>query len=284
MKSNEIRETPASPVTILRPARGLSGFNFQELFSFRELIYFMTWRDIKVRYKQTFLGAAWAILKPLLTMVVFSIFFGDLAKVPSDGVPYPIFSFAALVPWTLFSDAVSNGGRSLVQNRQMITKIYFPRIILPLSAVLGGVVDFLIAFVILVGMMFFYKMQLTLNALIIPLLLLLILIAALGIALWLAALNVQYRDIGYVTPFLTQFWLYITPIAYPASMVPEKWRLLYYLNPMTGVVEGFRWALLGTSQGTPGIQLLVSFGVAILFLITGMMYFRRMEATFADMV
>ena len=272
------------PVTILRPATGLGALNFRDLWLYRELIYFLTWRDLKVRYKQTLLGASWAILKPFMTMVVFSIFFGDLAKVPSDGVPYPIFSFAALVPWELFSNAISVAGRSLVQNRHMITKIYFPRVILPLSATLAGVVDFLIAFVILIGMLFYYKIPITIYMLTIPLFLLLALITSIGIGLWLAALNVQYRDIGYVTPFLTQFWLFITPIAYGASMVPQQWQFLYSLNPMTGVVEGFRWALLGTSQGAPGTQLAISFAVAITLLLTGFMYFRRMERTFADMV
>jgi len=272
------------PVTILRPATGWGALNFRDLWLYRELIYFLTWRDLKVRYKQTLLGASWAILKPFLTMVVFSIFFGDLANVPSDGMPYPIFSFAALVPWELFSNAISVAGRSLVQNRHMITKIYFPRVILPLSAALAGVVDFLIAFVILIGMLFYYRIPLTIYALTIPLFLLLALITSIGIGLWLSALNVQYRDIGYVTPFLTQFWLFITPIAYGASMVPEKWQFLYSLNPMTGVVEGFRWALLGTSQGAPGTQFAISFGVAILLLLTGFLYFRRMERTFADMV
>ncbi len=272
------------PVTILRPATGWGTFNFRDLWLYRELIYFLTWRDLKVRYKQTLLGAGWAILKPFMTMVVFSIFFGDLANVPSDGMPYPIFTFAALVPWELFSNAISVAGRSLVQNRHMITKIYFPRVILPLSATLAGVVDFLIAFVILLGMMFYYKIPLTIYALTIPLFLLLALITSIGIGLWLAALNVQYRDIGYVTPFLTQFWLFITPIAYGASMVPEKWQFLYSLNPMAGVVEGFRWALLRTSQGAPGTQLAISFVVAIVLFLTGFLYFRRMERTFADMV
>ena len=272
------------PVTILRPATGLGALNFRDLWLYRELIYFLTWRDLKVRYKQTLLGASWAILKPFMTMIVFSIFFGDLANVPSDGVPYPIFSFAALVPWELFSNAISVAGRSLVQNRHMITKIYFPRVILPLSATLAGVVDFLIAFVILIGMLFYYQIPITIYMLTIPLFLLLALITSIGIGLWLAALNVQYRDIGYVTPFLTQFWLFITPIAYGASMVPQQWQFLYSLNPMTGVVEGFRWALLGTSQGAPGTQLAISFAVAIALLLTGFMYFRRMERTFADMV
>ena len=272
------------PVTILQPAKGLGALNLHDLWLYRELIYFLTWRDLKVRYKQTLLGASWAILRPLLTMVVFSIFFGDLAKVPSDGVPYPIFSFAALVPWGLFSDAVGVAGRSLVQNRHMITKIYFPRVILPLSSILAGVVDFLIAFVILVGMMVYYKISPTVYVWTLPLFLLLALITSAGVGLWLAALNVQYRDIAYITPFLTQFWLFVTPIAYPASMVPAKWQLVYSLNPMAGVVEGFRWALLGTDQGAPGTQLIVSSVVAIVLLVSGMVYFRRMERNFADMV
>lgn len=244
----------------------------------------MTWRDLKVRYKQTLLGASWAVLKPFLNMVVFTIFFGGLAKVPSEGVPYPIFSFAALLPWELFSNALSISSRSLVQNRHMITKIYFPRVILPLSSTLSGVVDFLIAFVILLGMMVFYKIQPTWNLLALPAFLLLAIIAALGIGLWLSALNVLYRDIGYITPFLTQFWLFITPIVYPTSMIPEKWHLLYALNPMTGVVEGFRWAILGTAQGAPGLYLYVSIAVSIVLLISGMYYFKRMERHFSDLV
>jgi lipopolysaccharide transport system permease protein len=271
-------------VTILQPAKGLGALNLRDLWVYRELIYFMTWRDLKVRYKQTLLGASWAILRPFLTMVVFSIFFGDLAQVPSDGVPYPIFSFAALVPWGLFSDAVSVAGRSLVQNRHMITKIYFPRVILPLSSILAGVVDFLIAFVILGGMMVYYKIPPTVHVWTLPLFLLLALITSTGVGLWLAALNVQYRDVNYMTPFLTQFWLFVTPIAYPASMVPAKWQLIYSLNPMAGVVEGFRWALLGTDQGAPGPMLAVSSLVAVVLLVSGMVYFRRMERNFADMV
>jgi lipopolysaccharide transport system permease protein len=277
-------EKTEMPVTILQPARGLGALNLRDLWLYRELIYFMTWRDLKVRYKQTLLGASWAILRPLMTMVVFSIFFGDLAQVPSDGLPYPIFSFAALVPWGLFSDAVSVAGRSLVQNRHMITKVYFPRVILPLSSILAGVVDFLIAFVILVGMMIYYKIMPTVYIWTLPLFLLLALITSTGVGLWLAALNVQYRDVNYMTPFLTQFWLFVTPIAYPASMVPGKWQLVYSLNPMAGVVEGFRWALLGTEQGAPGMKLAVSTLVAVALLVSGMVYFRRMERNFADMV
>ena len=277
-------EKTEMPVTILQPARGLGALNLRDLWLYRELIYFMTWRDLKVRYKQTLLGASWAILRPLMTMVVFSIFFGDLAQVPSDGLPYPIFSFAALVPWGLFSDAVSVAGRSLVQNRHMITKVYFPRVILPLSSILAGVVDFLIAFVILVGMMIYYKIMPTVYIWTLPLFLLLALITSTGVGLWLAALNVQYRDVNYMTPFLTQFWLFVTPIAYPASMVPGKWQLVYSLNPMAGVVEGFRWALLGTEQGAPGMKLAVSTLVAVALLVSGMVYFRRKERNFAENV
>lgn len=274
----------AEALTILQPAKGLGALNLRDLWLYRELIYFMTWRDLKVRYKQTLLGAGWAILRPLMTMVVFSIFFGDLAQVPSDGLPYPIFSFAALVPWGLFSDAVSVAGRSLVQNRHMITKVYFPRVILPLSSILAGVVDFLIAFVILIGMMVFYKIAPTPQVWTLPLFLLLALVTSTGVGLWLAALNVQYRDVNYMTPFLTQFWLFVTPIAYPASMVPKQWQLIYSLNPMAGVVEGFRWALLGTEQGAPGPMLIVSSLVAVVLLVSGLVYFRRMERNFADMV
>ena len=284
MSITKLADKADRSITILEPAKGLGALNLRDLWLYRELIYFMTWRDLKVRYKQTLLGASWAILRPFLTMVVFSIFFGDLAQVPSDGVPYPIFSFAALVPWGLFSDAVSVAGRSLVQNRHMITKVYFPRVILPLSSILAGVVDFLIAFVILGGMMIYYRIPPTVNVWTLPLFLLLALVTSAGVGLWLAALNVQYRDVNYMTPFLTQFWLFVTPIAYPASMVPEKWQLIYSLNPMAGVVEGFRWALLGTEQGAPGAMLAVSSLVAVVLMVSGLIYFRRMERNFADMV
>jgi lipopolysaccharide transport system permease protein len=273
-----------TPVTYLKPPRGWAALNLRDLWLYRELVYFMTWRDLKVRYKQTLLGAFWAVLRPVLSMVVFSIFFGGLAKMPSDGVPYPIFSFTALLPWELFSTALSVASRSLVQNSHMITKVYFPRVILPLSSILAGLVDFGIAFLVLLGMMVFYKVTPTPAVWALPLFLILALITALGIGLWLSALNVLYRDVGYITPFLTQFWLFITPITYPASMIPEKWRIIYGLNPMTGVVEGFRWALLGVQASAPGPMLWVSVGVAIILLVSGMFYFRRMERLFADMV
>jgi len=269
--------------SIIKPSHGWAALNLRDLWLYRELIFFMTWRDLKVRYKQTLLGASWAILQPFLTMIVFSIFFGTLAKVPSDGVPYPIFSYTALIPWTLFSKALQDASRSLVANRHMITKVYFPRMILPLSSVMAGLVDFLIAFVVLLGMMWYYKISPTVNVWVLPLFLLLALITAVGVGLWLSALNVLFRDINYVLPFLTQFWMYLTPVAYPSSMIPTEWQVIYALNPMTGVVEGFRWALLGTGQ-PPGIMTLVSSIAAVVLLISGMFYFRRMERLFADMV
>jgi lipopolysaccharide transport system permease protein len=270
-------------LTIIKPSSGWAALNLRDLWLYRELILFMTWRDLKVRYKQTLLGASWAILQPFLTMVVFSIFFGNLANVPSDGVPYPIFSYTALIPWTLFSKALQDASRSLVASSHMITKIYFPRMILPLSSVLAGVVDFFIAFVVLIGMMIIYGIVPTSNIWTLPLFLLLALVTAVGVGFWLSALNVLYRDINYLLPFLTQFWMFLTPIAYPSSMVPQRFQALYALNPMTGVVEGFRWALLGTGQA-PGVMTLVSTLVSLTLLISGMFYFKRMERLFADMV
>jgi len=254
-------------VVILRPSHGWGSLNLEDLWAYRELIYFLTWRDLKVRYKQTVLGAAWAILQPFLSMVVFSVFFGGLLKVSSGNVPYPIFSYTALLPWGVFSKALTDAGRSLVMNRNMITKVYFPRLIVPLSSVLAGVVDFLIAFIVLLGMMWYFKISLT----------------AFGVGLWLSALNVVYRDVGYVLPFLTQFWFYLTPVVYSSSEVPEKWRIVYALNPMVGVVEGFRWALLGQTSA-PGPLVAVSASIAVVLLVSGLFYFRRMERTFADMV
>lgn len=272
------------PRTItIKPSKGWAALNLKDLWNYRELIFFFTWRDLKVRYKQTLLGASWAILQPFLTMVVFSVFFGGLAKVPSDGVPYPIFSFTALLPWTLFSKAMQDASRSLVASANIISKVYFPRLILPLSSVLAGVVDFLIAFAVLLVMMLFYGISPTANIWTLPLFILLALITAIGVGLWLSALNVMYRDVGYVIPFLTQFWMYLTPIVYPASMIPEQWKFVYALNPLTGVVEGFRWAILGTGEG-PGISLLISASIALLLTISGLFYFRRMERKFADMV
>ncbi len=270
-------------VTRIRPSRGWVSLKLDELWEYRELLYFLIWRDIKVRYKQTVLGAAWAILQPFMTMVVFSLFFGKLGKIPSDGVPYPIFSFAALVPWTFFATGLGQGANSLVGSQNLIKKVYFPRLVIPIASVLSGVVDFALAFLVLLGMMLFYGIVPTLNVLWLPLLLLLALVTSLGVSLWLSALNVQFRDIRYTVPFLTQFWLFATPIAYPSSLLPEPWRTLYGLNPMAGVVEGFRWALLGTDT-RPGPMILVSTLAAVTLLVTGAFYFRRMEKTFADVV
>lgn len=272
------------PVVHLRPPRGWFSLNLRDLWQYRELIYFLTWRDLKVRYKQTLLGALWAVLRPFMTMVVFSIFFGELGKVPSENLPYPVFAYTGLLPWELFATALTVASHSLVNNRHMITKVYFPRVILPLSSVLSGLVDFFIASLILVGLMFYYGYGLTANAWTIIPLLLLTLVTSIGVGLWLSAANVLYRDVNYITPFLTQFWMFITPIAYGASLLPEKWQLVYALNPMAGVVEGFRWALLGTEQGAPGPRLIISSAVALFALISGMIYFRRMERQFADMV
>jgi len=271
------------PVTIIRPSRGWLSLQLRELWEYRELLYFLVWRDIKVRYRQTVLGAAWAVLQPLFTMVVFSVFLGRLAGVPSDGLPYPIFAYCALLPWQLFAYALTESGNSLVANQTLITKVYFPRILIPLAAVLAGLVDFSIAFVVLLGMMFYYGIMPTVAVVTLPLFLLLAIGSALAVGLWLSVLNVQYRDVRYTIPFLTQFWLFATPIAYPSTLVPEQWRLLYGLNPMAGVVEGFRWALLGTS-GTTGQMSIVSALVVIVLLIGALAYFRRTEARFADLV
>jgi len=291
LPKNTSKTKPNEEVLFVRPSSGWAALNLMELWKYRELTYFLIWRDIKVRYKQTVLGAAWAIIQPFFTMVVFTIFFGKLAKVPSDNVPYPIFSYTGLLPWGLFAAALTNAGRSLVGNRAMITKIYFPRLAIPLASVLSGLVDFAIAFVILIAMMFYYhfipqegyEFYLTPAILTLPLFILLALITALGVGLWLSALTVIYRDFNYIVPFLTQFWLFITPVAYSASMLPKKWALIFALNPMTGVVEGFRWALLGTDTA-PGPMVAVSSTIAIIVLITGLFYFRRMEHTFADKV
>ena len=291
MAQTSITSQTQEEVLFLRPSRGWSALNLRDLWRYRELIYFLIWRDIKVRYKQTALGAAWAIIQPFFTMIVFTIFFGRLAGVPSDNVPYPIFSYTALLPWGLFTKALGDAGRSMISNRSMITKVYFPRLVIPIASVLSGVVDFAIAFLVLLAMMVYYNTlpggtyQVIPTAAVwtLPLFLLLALVTALGVGLWLSALNVIYRDINYILPFLTQFWLFITPIAYPSSMIPEKWRLLYALNPMTGVVEGFRWALLGTGTA-PAPMLAVSTTIALVVLLSGLFYFRRMERTFADMV
>ena len=272
-----------STLIYIQPSKGWTSLRLGELWEYRELLYFLVWRDIKVRYKQTVLGAAWAVIQPFFTMVVFSIFFGRLANTPSDNIPYPIFSYAALVPWTFFANGLLNSATSLVTNSNLITKVYFPRLVIPMSAVLAGVVDFVLAFAVLLGMMLVYGITPTANVVWLPLLLLLALVTSLGVGLWLSAMNVKFRDVRYTVPFLVQFWLFATPIAYPSSLLAEPWRTLYGINPMVGVVEGFRWALLGVDTA-PGPTIIVSAIVAVALLVSGAFYFRRLEKSFADVV
>ena len=271
------------PVIRIEPSTGWVFLKLRELWEYRELLYFLIWRDVKVRYKQTVLCAAWAIIQPFFTMVVFSLFFGKLGKIASDGVPYPIFSYAALVPWTFFAHGLTYSSDSLVASARLITKVYFPRLVIPIAAVASGMVDFVLAFVVLLGMMLWYGITPTVNVLWLPLFLLLALITALGVGLWFSAMNVQFRDVRYTVPFITQFWLFATPIAYPSSLLSEPWRTLYGINPMVGVVEGFRWALLGTDTA-PGPIMVVSSMTALVLFVSGAFYFRRMEKTFADVV
>jgi lipopolysaccharide transport system permease protein len=284
-----VEARPAAPihgadVTRLRiqPSTGWGALNLDDLWAHRELVYFLTWRDIKVRYKQTVLGALWAILQPALTMLVFSLFFGRLAKMPSDGLPYSVFSYVALVPWTFFANGINHASNGLVHNQNLITKVYFPRLAIPIASVLAGLLDFVLAFGLTIAMVAYYDIVPGWQVVLLPLFLLLALVAALGVGLWLAALNVQFRDVHYMVPFITQFWMFATPIAYPSSLLPEPWRTLYGLNPMAGVVEGFRWTLLGV--GSPGPIIAVSSLAAITLLVSGAFYFRRMERTFADVV
>ena len=273
----------AVPVTLIRPVHGWSPVNLGELWEYRDLLRLLAWRDIKVRYRQTALGAAWAILQPLLTMAVFSLFFGRLAKVPSDGLPYPIFAFAALVPWGFFSTSLTQASSSLVGSANLIKKVYFPRLVVPMSCTASALVDMCVASVVLLGLMLWYRIVPTVNVIWLPAFVALALVTSLGAGLWLSALNVRYRDVRYTVPFLVQFWLFATPIAYPSSLLNEPWRTVYGLNPMVGVVEGFRWALLGTKTA-PGVIVAVSALAALALLVTGAFYFRRMEATFADVV
>jgi lipopolysaccharide transport system permease protein len=279
----EARDYPSIPVTIIEPSRGWVGLKLGEIWEYRELLFFLTWRDVKVRYKQTVLGVAWAVIQPLMTMLIFSVFFGRLAKVPSDRLPYPLFCLAGLVPWQFFANGLSESSNSLVVSAHLISKVYFPRPTIPLSAILSGVIDFAISFVLLIGMMAFYHRVPPLRCVYLPLFLLLAFVTALGVGLWLSALNVKYRDVRYTVSFLTQLWMFATPIAYPSSLLSEPWRTLYGLNPMAGVVEGFRWAMMGADTA-PGPILVVSSFAALLILVGGALYFRRMEKTFADVV
>src|ERR1700730_1242644 len=271
-----------STLRIEAPRRWLN-LDFRELWGARELLYFFVWRDIKVRYKQTAIGAAWAVLQPLMTMLVFSLFFGKLAKIPSHGLPYPIFYYSALLPWMYFSSALQNATNVVVDQQRVITKVYFPRLILPLSAVFSGLVDFAISFVVLLGVTAIYGVKPTLAALWLPVLLLLAVLPALGVGLWMSALNALYRDVRYVVPFLVQFWMFASPVVYPSSLVPQRWRWLYGLNPMAGVIDGFRWAITGHGQ-PPGILLAASSAAVILLVFSGLVYYHAVEGTMADVV
>lgn len=271
------------PCVRIEPSRGWPSLGLDELWNYRELIYILTWRDIKVRYKQTVLGAAWAIIQPFFTMVIFSLFFGHLAKMPSDSLPYPIFAYAALVPWNFFANGLILSSTSLVTGSNLLKKVYFPRLALPISKVLAGFVDFVLAFAVLLLMMLYYGIVPTANVFWLPFFLFLALITSLGVSLWFSAMHVQFRDVQYAIPFLVQAWLFATPIAYPSSLLSEPWRTIYGINPMVGVVEGFRWALLGTDTA-PGPVIFVSFLVAVILLVGGTFYFRRLEKTFADVV
>lgn len=271
------------PLTIIRSKSGGLNLNLNELWKYRELLYFFAWRDIKVRYKQTVIGAGWAILQPFFSMVVFTIFFGKLARISSEGLPYPIFYYSALLPWMYFSGALNNATNTIVAHQRMITKVYFPRLILPLSAMITGLVDFAVAFILLIGMMFFYGMEFKLTALLLPLFLLLAMATALGVGLWLSALNAIYRDVRYTLPFLTQAWMFASPVVYPSSLVPEKWQWIYGLNPMAGVIEGFRWSLMGQGHLSTSL-LLASAGIVILLIGGGILYFQKMEYVITDTV
>jgi lipopolysaccharide transport system permease protein len=274
-------DTPV-PTIVIRPPKKWVPINFSELRQYHELLYFFVWRDVKIRYKQTALGFLWAIIQPLFLMVIFTLFFGGLAKVPSDGIPYPLFSFAALIPWTLFSEGLIRSTTSMVTNAGIITKVYFPRLIMPIAGILSPLVDFAIAFVILILMMAYFGFIPTIAIILLPLFILLAIMTSLAVGLWLSALNVKYRDFQYTIPFLIQIWLFASPVVYPSSLLPVQFRILYGLNPMAGVIEGFRWALLGTNP--PEAMILVSIGVVILLLVGGLFYFKRMEQSFADVI
>jgi lipopolysaccharide transport system permease protein len=285
-QSSPAAAVPFSPElahTIIRPSQGWVSLDLTEVWHYRELLFFLTWRDIKVRYKQTALGAAWAIIQPLFSMIVFSVVFGRLAKIPSNGIPYPLFAYTALVPWQLFAYALTESTNSVVMNERLITKVYFPRLVIPLASVLAGLMDFMIAFTLVIGMMAWYHVKPTWAVLTLPGFIIFAMATAFGVGLWLSALNVQYRDVRHTLAFIVQFWLFASPVAYPSTLVPARWRPLYGLNPMAGVIEGFRWALLGKSSA-PGPMLAVSVLVVAIVLIGGLFYYRRMEKTFADVV
>jgi len=271
------------PTVVIEPSKRLLHLDLKAIWEYKELLYFLVWRDLKVRYKQTGIGAGWAILQPLMTMAIFTVVFGTFAKIPSDGIPYPIFAYSALLPWNLFANSLTRGGTSIVGNAHIISKIYFPRLLLPLSGILSPIVDFAISMVILFAMMIWFGTRPTWGVLALPLFLFLALLTALAVCLWLSALNVRYRDVGYTITFLVQLWMFASPIAYPISLVPEKWRMLYMLNPMAGVIVGFRWALLGT-ENLDFRMIAISSVVVLALLFPGIVYFKYTERTFADVV
>jgi len=273
----------AKPALRIAPPHGWLNLNFAELWEYRELLYFFIWRDLKIRYKQTLIGAGWAIRQPFGAMVVFSLFFGFLARIPSEGLPYPVFYYSALLPWMYFSQALSSATGVMVDYQRVITKVYFPRLILPIASVVAGLVDFAIAFLLLVGMMFYYRLAPAVSVLYLPVFLPLALATALGAGVWLSALNAMYRDVRYVLPFVIQFWMFASPVAYPSSLVPEKWRWLYGLNPMAGVIEGFRWVLTGHGR-PPDVPVFASAAAVAALLFGGLIYFQKMEGTIADVV
>lgn len=274
-------------ITYLKPAKGLAALNLKDLWDYRELIYFLTWRDLKVRYKQTVLGFTWVILQPLINMVVFTILFGQLLKVPTDGIPYPIFSFAALLPWLYFAGSLTRSSTTLVGSANLISKVFFPRMVIPIAGVLSGIVDFLVSLIVLIGMMLFYKIIPTWNLLLLPVFLFLAMLTALGFGLWFSALNVRFRDVNHLVPFIIEIWKYATPVIYGATLIPERFRFLLGLNPMTGVVEGFRWAILGSKyveSFDPGPLFFISISITLVVLISGVIFFRNTERTFADII
>jgi len=279
--STQTENIPA-PTVIIRPPKRWVPINFSEILQYHELLYFYTWREVKIRYKQTALGFLWAIIQPLFLMVIFTLFFGKLANIPSEGIPYPLFSYAGLIPWTLFAEGLTRSSNSMVSNANIMTKVYFPRLIMPLSGVLSPLVDFAIAFVIFIPMMAYFGFVPTIAVVLLPAFILLALMTSLAVGLWLSALNVKYRDFQYTIPFIIQLWLFASPVVYPSSILPAQLQILYGLNPMTGVIEGFRWALLGTNP--PEAMILISVGVVILLLIGGLFYFKRMEQYYADVV
>ena len=289
MRSFPLADLAMSPqsasgvVTHIRPSRGWMDVNLTEAWAYRELLYFFVWRDLKVRYKQTVIGAGWAIIQPLFTMIVFALFFGKLAKIPSGGIPYPIFFYAALLPWMYFANALSQATNTVVENQRMITKVYFPRILLPVSSVLSGLVDFGIAFILLLGLMAYYRLAPTMALLWLPFFVLLAMATALGAGLWLSAMNAIYRDVRYAVPFLVQFWMFASPVAYPSALVPDQWRWLYGLNPMAGVIEGFRWALTGLGR-PPDAMLAASASGVLVMMLGGLLYFQKVEGHIADVV